>query len=75
MTMNFSLGCGGSGEGVDRKCSCEGMQGLCDRVASEGSRYIGSGCSSLGSVLCGSRRDRMVLRTRCSVGEGGRVLG
>ena len=43
MMMSFSSGCGGSGEGVDGKCSCEDMRGLCDQVASEGSRRIGSG--------------------------------
>ena len=62
MMMSFSFGYGGSGEGVDGKCSCEGMRGLCDRVASEGSRRIGNGCSFLGSVLCGNRRGRMILQ-------------
>ena len=75
MTMNFSLGCGGSGEGVDRKCSCEGMQGLCDQVASGGSRHIGSGYSFLGSVLYGNRRDRTVLQMWRSGGGDDRVLG
>ena len=51
MTMSFSFGCEESGKEVDRKCSCEGMRGLCDRVASRGSRRIGSGCNLLGSVM------------------------
>ena len=61
MTMSFSFGYEGSGKEVDGKCSCEGMQELCDQVASGGSRRTGSGCSFLGNVQCGSRRDRMVL--------------
>ena len=73
--MNFSFGYEGSGEGVDGKCSCEGMRGLCDRVASEGSRCIGSGCSSLGNVQCGNRRGRMILSTWRSGGGDDRVLG
>ena len=59
--MSFSFGCEGSDGEVDRKCNCEGMQELYDRVASGGSRHTGSGCSFLGSVQCGSRRDRMAL--------------
>ena len=62
MMMSFSFEYEGSSEGVDRKCSCEGMQGLCDRVASGGSRCIGSGCNFLGSVPCGNRIGKMVLR-------------
>ena len=71
---SFSFGYGGSGEEVDGKCSCEDMQGLCDQVASEGSRRIDSGCSSLGSVLCGNRRGRMILQMRRSGGGDDRVL-
>ena len=62
MMMSFSFGYEGIGGEVDGKCSCEGMRGLCDRVASEGSRRIGSGYSSLGSVLYGSRRGKMILQ-------------
>ena len=61
MTMSFSFGYGGSGEGVDGKCSCGGMRGPCDQVASGGSRRIGSGYNFLGSVPYGNRRDRMIL--------------
>ena len=61
MMMSFSFGYEESDEEVDGKCSCGGMQGPCDRVASGGNRRIGSGYSSLGSVLCGNRRGRMVL--------------
>ena len=61
MMMSFSFGCEGSDEEVDGKCSCEGMQELCDRVASRGSRCTGSGYNLLGSVQCGSRKDRMIL--------------
>ena len=60
MMMSFSFGYEGSDEEVDGKCSCEGMQELCDQVASGGSRCIGSGYSFLGSALYGSRRGRMV---------------
>ena len=73
--MNFSFGYEGSDEEVDGKCSFEGMQGLCDQVASGGSRHIGSGYNFLGNVQCGSRKDRMVLLMGRSGGEGGRVLG
>ena len=65
----------GSSEEVDRKCNCEGVRGLCDRVASRGSRHIDSGYSFLGSVLYGNRRDKMVLRMRRSGGGDDRVLG
>ena len=58
---SFSFGYEGSDKGVDGKCSCGGMQELCDQVASGGSRHIGSGYSFLGNVLYGSRRGRMVL--------------
>ena len=75
MMMSFSFGYEGSGEGVDEKCSCEGMRGLYDRVASEGSRRIGSGCSFPGSVLCGNRKGRMILQMWRSGGGDGRVLG
>ena len=75
MTTSFSFGCGGSGEEVDGRCGCEDMRVLCDRVASGGSRHTGSGCNLLGSDLCGSRIDRMVLWTWHSGGGGGRVLG
>ena len=75
MTMSFSFGCEESGEEVDGTSSCEGMQGLCDQVASGGNRRIGNGCNSLGSVLCGNRRGRTVLQTWHSGGGGGRVLG
>ena len=60
--MSFSFGYEGSGEEVDVRCSCEDMRGLCDWVASGGSRRTGSGCSLLGSVRCGSRKGRMILR-------------
>ena len=73
--MNFSFGYEGSGEEVDRKCSCEGMRGLCGQVASEGSRCIGNGCSFLGSALYGNRRGRMVLQTWCNEGGDDRVPG
>ena len=49
--MNFSFGYEGSSEEVDGKCSYGGMRGPCDRVASGGSRRIGSGCSFLGNVV------------------------
>ena len=75
MTMSFSFGYGGSDEGVDGTCSCEGMRGLCDWVASEGSIRTGSGCSSLGSVLCGNRKDKMILQMWHSGGGDDRVLG
>ena len=58
--MSLSFVYAGSDGGVDGKCSCEGMQVLCDLVASRGSRCIGSGCNSLGNVLRGSRIGRMV---------------
>ena len=61
MTTSFSFGYGGNGEEVDGKCSYEGMQALCDQVASGGSKHIGNGYSFLGNVQCGSRRDRMAL--------------
>ena len=73
--MSSSFGCEGSDEGVDGKCSCGGMQELCDWVAIGGNRHIGSGCSFSGSALRGSRRDRMVLQMQCSGGEDDRVLG
>ena len=60
--MSFSFGYKESDEEVDGKCSCEGMQGLCDWVASGGNRRIGSGYSFLGNVLRGNRRGRMVLQ-------------
>ena len=75
MTMSFSFGCGRSGKEVDGKCSCEGMRGLCDQVASGGSRRIGSGRSFLGSVQRGSRIDRMVPWRWHSGGGDDRVLG
>ena len=75
MMMSFSFGCEGSGEEVDGKCSCEGMQGLCDPVASGGSRCIGNGCNFLGSALYGNRKGRMVLQMWRSGGEDDRVLG
>ena len=62
MMMSFSFGYAGSGEEVDGKCSCEGMRGLYDRVASVGSRRIGSGCNFLGNAQYGNRRGKMVLR-------------
>ena len=61
MMMSFSFGYEGSGEEVDGKCSCEGMRGPYDQVASGGSRCIGNGCNFLGSVLYGNRRGRMIL--------------
>ena len=61
MMMSFSFGYEGSDEEVDGKCSCKGTQGLCDQVASGGNRCTGSGYNFLGSVQCGSRKDRMVL--------------
>ena len=61
MMMSFSFGYEESGEEVDGECSCEGMQGPCDRVASGGNKRIGSGYNFPGSVLCGNRRGRMVL--------------
>ena len=60
--MSFSFGYEGSDEEVGRRCSYGDKQGLCDQVASGGSRCIGSGCSFLGSVLYGSRKDKMVLQ-------------
>ena len=74
MMMNFSFGYEGNGEEVGGKCSCEGMRGLCDWVASGGSRCIGNGCNFLGNVLCGNRRGRMILQMRRSGGGDDRVL-
>ena len=59
--MSFSFGCEGSDGEVDRKCNCEGMQELCDQVASGGSRRTGSGYSFLGNVQRGSRKGKMAL--------------
>ena len=73
--MSFSFGCEGSNEGVDGKCSCGGMQELCDQVASKGSRHTGNGYSFLGSVWCGSRRGRVVLQMWHSIEGDGSVLG
>ena len=75
MMMSFSFGYGGNGEEVDGRCSCKDMRVLCDRVASRGSRHIGSGRNLLGSDWCGSRISRMVLWRWHSGGGGGRVLG
>ena len=60
--MSFSFGYGESDEEVDGMCSCEDMRVLCDQVANGGNRCIGSGCNLLGSVQCGNRIGRMVLR-------------
>ena len=75
MMMSFSSGYEGSGEEVDGKCSCEGMQGLCDQVASGGSRHIGSGYNFLGNVQCGSRKGKTVLQMWHNEEGDGRVLG
>ena len=65
----------GSDEEVVDKGSCEGMQVVCDWVASKGKRHIGSACSSLGSVQHGNMSNRMIPWMRHIGGEGGRVLG
>ena len=75
MMMSVSSGYGGSDKEVDGRCSYEGMRVLCDRVASGGSRRIGSECNFLGSVQCGNMIGRMVLQMRRSGGGGDRVLG
>ena len=64
MMMSFSSGCKENDEegGKILLRSYEGRQGLCGQVASGGSRHIGSGCSLLGSVLYGSRKDKMILQ-------------
>ena len=75
MITSSSFGYGGNGEEVDGMCSFEDMRVLCDRVASEGSRHIGSGRNFPGNDQCGSRTSRMVLWRWHSGGGGGRVLG
>ena len=60
--MSFSFGWEGSDEEVDGRCSCVDRQEPCDQVANGGHRHIGSGCSLLGSVLYGSRKDKMILQ-------------
>ena len=62
MTTCFSSGCEGSNKEMGKRCSFGGRQELCDQVASGGSRHIGSGCSSLGNVLYGDRKGRMILQ-------------
>ena len=63
MTMSFSFGCEGNDKEGDRMWlrNYEDKQGLCDQVASGGSRCIGSECNLLGSVLHDGRRGRMIL--------------
>ena len=77
MMKKLSSGCGGSNEEVVVRGndSCGGRQGPCGQVASGGTRHIGSGHSPLGSVLCDSRKGRMLLGKRCSIEGGGRGLG
>ena len=77
MTSSSFFGYKGSNEEGDDRWgrSCKGRQELCGLVANLGSRHIGSGCSSLGSVLCGSKRSRMILQRWRSGEGGGRVLG
>ena len=38
--MSFSFGCEGSNEGVDGKCSCGGMQELCDPVTDTLAQWV-----------------------------------
>ena len=60
--MSVSFGYGGNDEEVDGRCSYKGMRVPCDWVASGGSRRTGSGYNPLGSVQCGNRIGKMVLR-------------
>ena len=61
---SFSFGCKENDDEGDEMLlrSYEGRQGPCGQVASGGSRCTGSGCSLLGSVLYGSRKDKMILQ-------------